>query len=52
MEYEQQGFFNNVLFTNSGVVDGDRLALYYGASDQFICQATFSVREILASLQG
>ena len=51
MEYEQQGFFGNVVFTNGGVVNGDCLSLYYGASDQFICQATFSVREILASLK-
>lgn len=52
MEYEQKGFFGNVVFTNGWVSDGDTISLYYGASDQFICQATFSVQEILATLRG
>lgn len=51
MEYEQKGFFSNVIFTNGFVIDGDCLSLYYGASDQFVCNATFSLREILASLK-
>lgn len=50
MEYEQQGFFGNVVFTNGHLVDGDQLIMYYGASDSIICKATFSIREILDSL--
>ena len=32
------------------VVDGDRITLYYGASDSVICGATLSIRELLATL--
>jgi len=48
--YEQTGFFGNVVFTNGHVVDGDRLLLYYGASDSVICGAQFSLSDILKSL--
>ncbi len=49
-EYEQKGFFGNVVFTNGHIVDGDTITLYYGASDTVICGATLSIEEILASL--
>ncbi len=49
-DYEQQGFFGDVVFTNGHVVDGDTLTIYYGASDTVVCGATMSVSEILASL--
>ncbi|MEZ4956158.1 MAG: glycoside hydrolase family 130 protein [Saprospiraceae bacterium] len=49
-EYEQIGFFGNVVFTNGHVVDGDKITLYYGASDEVICGATFSIQEILAEI--
>jgi beta-1,2-mannobiose phosphorylase / 1,2-beta-oligomannan phosphorylase len=48
--YEQTGFFGNVVFTNGHVVDGDRLTIYYGASDSVICGARFSIAGILKSL--
>ena len=51
MQYEQDGFFGNVIFTNGHVVDGDRLTMYYGASDTVVCGAEFSIKEILDSLQ-
>jgi beta-1,2-mannobiose phosphorylase / 1,2-beta-oligomannan phosphorylase len=38
------------VFTNGHLVDGDRLTLYYGASDSVICGARFSITEILKSL--
>jgi predicted GH43/DUF377 family glycosyl hydrolase len=50
--YEQTGFFGNVVFTNGHVVDGDTVTLYYGASDEVICGACLSVREILDSLSA
>ena len=50
MEYEQTGFFGNVVFTNGHVIDGDEITIYYGASDEVICGAKFSIQEILASL--
>jgi len=50
--YEQTGFFGNVVFTNGHYVDGDTVYLYYGASDEVICGATFSIREILDTLNN
>ena len=49
--YEQTGFFGNVVFTNGHYVDGDTIHIYYGASDEVICGATLSIREVLATLK-
>lgn len=49
--YETRGFFGNVVFTNGHVVDGDRLTIYYGAADEFVCGAHFSIKEILSLLE-
>jgi predicted GH43/DUF377 family glycosyl hydrolase len=49
-DYEITGFFGEVVFTNGHLTDGDTLDLYYGASDQVICGARFSINEILQSL--
>jgi predicted GH43/DUF377 family glycosyl hydrolase len=50
MEYEKTGFFGNVVFTNGHIVTGDTITIYYGASDEVICGAEFSISEILQSL--
>jgi predicted GH43/DUF377 family glycosyl hydrolase len=49
--YELTGFFGNVIFTNGHYTDSDTLYLYYGASDEVICGAQLSIREILSSLK-
>ncbi len=49
-DYEQSGFFGNVVFTNGHIVDGDAITIYYGASDEVICGATLSVEGVLAEL--
>jgi predicted GH43/DUF377 family glycosyl hydrolase len=49
-DYELKGFFGNVIFTNGHVVEGDALRVYYGASDEVICSAEFSIDEILNTL--
>jgi predicted GH43/DUF377 family glycosyl hydrolase len=49
-EYELTGFFGNVIFTNGHIVEGDKIVMYYGASDEVICGAEFSIKEILNSL--
>lgn len=49
-EYELAGFFGNVIFTNGQIVEGDKVNIYYGASDEVICGAEFSIKEILNSL--
>lgn len=48
--YEQTGFFGNVVFTNGQIVEGDAVRIYYGASDEVICTAQLSIRDILQSL--
>ncbi|HBK30093.1 MAG TPA: glycosidase [Porphyromonadaceae bacterium] len=50
-EYEQTGFFGNVIFTNGHLVNGDNLKIYYGASDEVICRAEFSIGDILNTLK-
>ena len=49
-KYETSGFFGDVVFTNGHIVCGDRLTIYYGASDEFVCGADFSISEILSLL--
>jgi predicted GH43/DUF377 family glycosyl hydrolase len=50
-DYEINGFFGEVVFTNGHVVDGDELTIYYGAADEFVCGARFSIQEILSLLK-
>jgi predicted GH43/DUF377 family glycosyl hydrolase len=51
--YELSGFFGNVVFTNGHIVhsDGDTITVYYGASDEFVCAANFSIKEIFSLLK-
>ena len=51
--YELSGFFGNVVFTNGHIVsnDGETITIYYGASDEFVCGAHFSVAEIFSLLK-
>lgn len=49
--FETEGFFGNVVFTCGGVIDGDRLRVYYGAADAVTGAADFSIQEILGSLR-
>ena len=49
-DYEKEGFFGNVVFTNGHVINGDNLTLFYGASDSVICGAQLSIADILQSL--
>lgn len=49
--YELSGFFGYVVFTNGHIINGDQLTIYYGAADEFVCGAHFSINEIIALLQ-
>ncbi|MDR6844729.1 glycoside hydrolase family 130 protein [Flavobacterium granuli] len=51
-KYELTGFFGNVVFTNGHVVNlkEDTVTIYYGASDEFVCCAEFSIKEIFSLL--
>lgn len=48
--YEKTGFFGNVVFTNGHLVEGDKITMYYGASDEVVCAAEMSIQDILSSL--
>jgi predicted GH43/DUF377 family glycosyl hydrolase len=48
--YELSGFFGFVVFTNGHIVNGDELTIYYGAADEFVCGAKFSIAEILKNM--
>ena len=50
--YETEGFFENVVFTCGCLVEGDRIAIYYGAADDKICRADLSVSELLAAMKA
>ena len=50
-EYEQTGFFGNVVFTNGHIVKGEVVHLYYGASDEVVCSASVSLNELFNSLK-
>ena len=50
--YELKGFFGNVIFTNGHIVNGDKITMYYGASDEVICGAVLSIKEILEHLDN
>ncbi len=49
--YEKTGFFGNVVFTNGHYVEDDTIRVFYGASDEVICGAEFSIQEVLNSLK-
>ncbi|RFZ90727.1 glycosidase [Mucilaginibacter conchicola] len=50
--YEITGFFGHVVFTNGHVLqdDGDTLTIYYGAADEHVCGANFSLKAIFENL--
>lgn len=50
-DYERNGFYNNCIFTNGQIAEGDRLLLYYGASDSVVCGAELHISELLNSLK-
>lgn len=50
-DYEINGFFGKVVFTNGHVVNGDEITIYYGAADEFVCGAQFSLPEIISRLE-
>jgi len=50
-EYEQNGFFGQVVFTNGHIMNGDELTVFYGAADRVICAAEVSISDILKSLE-
>jgi len=50
--YETDGFFGNVVFTCGCLVENGIVSLYYGAADDKICRADFSVNDLLAEMKA
>lgn len=46
-EYEKHGFFGEVVFGCGGIVEGDKLTMYYGVSDTSMAVCELSISEIL-----
>lgn len=40
-----------IVFPTGGFIEGDKLYVYYGASDRYVCLATGSLSELLAELK-
>jgi predicted GH43/DUF377 family glycosyl hydrolase len=51
-DYELTGFFGHVVFTNGHIINGDELTIYYGAADEHVCGAKFSIKEIMDKLEA
>ncbi|MHB0999450.1 MAG: glycoside hydrolase family 130 protein [Armatimonadota bacterium] len=49
-EYEMGGFMPDVVFTCGAIVDGDTMHVYYGAADEVMAGADFSISELLDML--
>lgn len=49
--YERTGFFGNVVFSNGHLARGDELTIYYGAADEVVCGARYSISGILSLLR-
>lgn len=49
-KYELEGFFGNVVFSCGLIKNGEKLNIYYGASDDSVCLASTMVSEILHDL--
>ena len=50
-DYELNGFFGKVIFSNGHIQRGNQILLYYGAADEVICAAEFDIEDILEHLQ-
>ena len=50
-DFERRGFVDNVVFPTGVVERGDRLLVYYGASDAYTGLVTFAREDLLASIR-
>lgn len=50
MSYETEQK-TGIVFPTGGFIEGDKLYVYYGASDRYVCLATGSLSELLAELK-
>jgi predicted GH43/DUF377 family glycosyl hydrolase len=50
LEFEKEGFVAKVVFPTGVLEDGDRLLIYYGASDKYCAMAELSRRDVMNRL--
>ncbi|MFQ6085076.1 MAG: glycosidase [Candidatus Bathyarchaeia archaeon] len=48
LEYEEQGYVANVVFSCGNVIIGDEILVYYGGADMVICVATAKLSDLLS----
>ena len=46
-EYEVSGKVLNIVFPTGALVEGNKLRIYYGASDNFVCAASVNLNDLL-----
>ena len=51
LECERKGFFNNVVFACGGIVRADKLIIYYGAADKYVCGGEIKIQSVMEYLQ-
>ncbi len=50
-EFEKEGFVADVVFPTGVVEEGDRLLIYYGASDKYCAMVELSRSDVMHTLQ-
>src|SRR3989344_1223680 len=48
--YELSGHVNNIVFPSGAILLGDKLTIYYGATDTTICKAHVSITDLLGTI--
>jgi len=51
-EYEVNGFFGKVVFSCGALLDGDTIRMYYGAADETMALAEFSLQDVYDTFDG
>jgi predicted GH43/DUF377 family glycosyl hydrolase len=49
-KWEKEGVVGNVVFPTGTATFGDRLYIYYGAADKYICAASVNLKELVDTL--
>jgi len=50
--YEKYGRLPNIIFPSGATLEGDKLTVYYGATDTTCCRASMSLADLLGSLSS
>lgn len=50
LDFENEGFVNKVVFPTGIVAEGERLLIYYGASDKYCAMVEVSRNDVMRAL--